>query len=192
MKKLIIILLISVTANSQNNETKKFRMSTEYGYYNSTFFLADNNGSYLSGSFGYKINEEFWLNLGLIKITSTGNFESTPLFLNTPSTYNSTIINPNFSKYWQISDDFTILGSIGGALIFERANDPKIIFAEQQFQGIEFENQGESFNFGLFFSTSLMYGVSDFIYFGINLKSYLPLYLDLESFMIGPSVEMRF
>lgn len=192
MNKLLIILLLSFSAFSQTDGPKKFRMSAEYGYYNSSFFLASDNGSYLSSSFGYKINDEFWLNLELIKVTSTGNFETSPIFINTPSMYNSTIINPNFSKYWEVGHKFSIAGSIGGALIFERANKPSVIFDNQQFDGVEFENQGESFNFGLFFSLSLMYSLTDFVYAGLNLKSYLPLYLELESFMVGPSIEIRF
>jgi hypothetical protein len=194
MNKPLIFLfcLLSLNVFSQIEETKKFRMSTEYGYFNSSFFLASNNGSYLSGSFGYKINEEFWLNLELIKITSTGNLEPSPLLINTPSSYNSTIINPNFSKYWSINEKITLSGSLGGALIFETANKASIISSNGQLQGIEFENQGEPFNFGLFFSFSVMYSLSDSIYAGLNFKSYLPMYLELESFLIGPSIEMRF
>lgn len=186
----LFFVVIPMFLFGQENTESKFRINVGYGFFNSTFYLADNNGDYLEAGFGYKINEDFWLNIDVVKISSTGNFESDPLFLNTPVSYSNTMIAPNFSKDWDLSNKLMFSASLGGALIFERVYSPYVNFTDNDFEGIAFSDEGE-FNIGLYGNLSLKYKIIDNLYLGVNLKSYLPMYLDIETFMIGASVEIR-
>ncbi|WP_314057891.1 hypothetical protein [Empedobacter brevis] len=191
MKHYVTLLLTTLSLLSYAQD-KNVRMSVEYGYFNSSFQPASEGGSYLSGSFGYKINKDFWLNIDLLKITAKGTFEASPLFLNNKTTYTNTIIAPNFSKDWKLSDKFVLTPSLGGALIFERAMVPEIQTNGNQLNGISFSNQAEAFNVGLYGNIALKYQLVDNLFIGANIKSYLPMNFEPDAFLAGVSLEMRF
>jgi hypothetical protein len=190
--KYCLFFLLTFSSLSAQDENFKFRTSFEYGYFHSSFFLASDGGSYLSGSFGYKINEDFWLSLDILKMSGAGAFEPDPLFINTPVNYVNTLLVPNFRKDWLLSNKITLAATIGGALIFERAYVPFLNFDDyNRFEGIEFSNEGDKFNIGLFGNILLKYEVSRSINLGINIKSYVAMYLEPEIIMVGPSIEIK-
>ncbi|MGV0751444.1 hypothetical protein [Empedobacter brevis] len=191
MKHYVTLILTTLSLLSYAQD-KNVRMGIEYGYFNSSFQPASEGGSYLSGSFGYKINKDFWLNVDLLKITAKGTFEASPLFLNNKTTYTNTIIAPNFSKDWKLSDKFVLTPSLGGALIFERAMVPEIQTNGNQLNGISFSNQAEAFNVGLYGNIALKYQLVDNLFIGANVKSYLPMNFEPDAFLTGASLEMRF
>jgi hypothetical protein len=185
-------LLLIFSSLSAQDENLKFRTSFEYGIFQSNFFLASGGGSYLSGSFGYKVNEDFWLSLDVIKMTGTGAFEPNPLFINTPVNYVNTMVVPNFRKDWRIISKTFFAATIGGALIFEKAYRPHVYFDDHiGFEGIEFLNQGDKFNIGLYGNFLINYEATRNINLGINIKSYVGMYLEPEMLMIGPSIEFK-
>lgn len=154
--------------------------------------MSSNGGVYISSGIGYKINKEFWLNLSLIKITASGEFEQNLLFVNNKTNYNSTIVVPNFSKDWKLSDKFLIAGAVGGALIFENVLVPFVTTdSSGNITGIDFINEGESFNLGLFGEIILKYEIIKNLNFSLNIKSFLPMNFEPESFMIGAGIEMK-
>jgi hypothetical protein len=190
--KYCVFFFLSFSSLFAQDENFRFRTSVEYGYFHSSFFLASEGGSYLSGSFGYKINEDFWLNLDVLKMSGIGAFEPDPVFINTPVNYVNTIVVPNFRKDWLLRNKLVLATTIGGALIFERAYIPFLNFDDNNnFEGIEFSNEGDKFNIGLFGNVLIKYEVSRSINFGINIKSYVAMYLEPEVIMIGPSIEIK-
>ena len=195
MKKLFTIIclhVILINLNAQQNEESKFRTYLDYGYFNSSFELASNGGSYISGGFGYKINKEFWLNLTVIKISGSGEFEQNPLFINNETNYNSTMIIPNFSKDWKLSNKFFIGGAIGGAFIFENVLVPSVNTDNSgNITGTDFINEGESFNLGLFGEIIIKYEIIQNLCLILNTKSFLPMNFEPESFMVGAGVEIK-
>ncbi len=58
MKHYVTLILTALPLLSYAQD-KNVRMGIEYGYFNSSFQPASEGGSYLSGSFGYKINNDF-------------------------------------------------------------------------------------------------------------------------------------
>lgn len=194
MKKIMLscFIIVFIDLNAQNNDEPKFKTFFDYGLFNSSFKLASNGGNYLSAGFGYKINKEFWLNLTFIKISATGEFEENLLFVNNPTNYNNTMIIPNFSKEWNISNKFSIDGAIGGALIFENVLVPNVRTENSNNTiGIGFTDEGGTFDIGLFGELSLKYEFYQNIKFVINSKSYIPLYLEPDSFMFGVGIEIK-
>lgn len=187
-----MLLIYSANLNAQDKTEAKFRTFFDVGYFNSSWFLASNGGNYLSAGFGYKINKEFFLNLTIIKISGTGKFEQSPLFFNNETTYNNTLVVPNFSKDWKIVNKFYVGGSIGLAFIFENVLSPSVQTDESNnIAGIYFENQGDPFALGLYGEFNIKYEVTKNILFSINTKSYVPLYLEIDNFMIGAGIEIK-
>ena len=187
-----MLFICSTTLKAQEKAEAKFRTFFDVGYFYSSWFLATNGGNYLSAGFGYKINKEFWLNLTIIKVTGTGEFEQSPFFINNKTIYNNTLIVPNFSKDWKISNKFYISGAIGAALIFENVQVPFVkIDSSNNFTGIYFENQGESFNIGLFGEIVMKYEIIENLNLTLNTKSFLPMNLEPDSFMIGAGIEIK-
>jgi hypothetical protein len=195
MKKIFIItsfLFLFTNLIAQNNDEPKFRTHFDYGFFQSSFKLASNGGNYLSAGFGYKINNEFWLNLSFIKISATGQFEQNPLFINNETNYYNTMIIPNFSKDWKISNKFWITGAIGGAFIFENVLVPSVTTDNaNNIIGIDFINEGESFNLGLFGEIVLKYEIIKNFNLSLNTKSFLPLNLEPDSYMLGAGIEIK-
>jgi hypothetical protein len=195
MKKIILLLcfmLVFENLTAQNIDEPKFRTFFDCGLFNSSFKLASNGGNYLSAGFGYKINSEFWLNLTFIKISASGEFEQNPLFINNETNYSNTMIVPNFSKEWKLSNRFSITGAIGGAFIFEKVLVPSArINNSNNIIGIEFINEGEPFNIALFGDFSIKYELNKNLNFNINTKSFLPLNLEPDSFLLGVGIEIK-
>lgn len=195
MKKILIItsfLFVFTKLNAQNNDEPKFRTYFDSGFFQSSFAGASDGGNYLSAGFGYKINNEFWLNLTLIKISASGSFGPIRLFINSETDYNSTLIIPNFSKDWKLINKFSISGVVGGALIFENALRPSIITdSSNRITGIELSNQGQPFNLGLFGEIIIKYEIINNLYLSINTKSFIPMYLEPESLLFGAGIEIK-
>ncbi len=185
-------MLVFENLTAQNIDEPKFRTFFDCGLFNSSFKLASNGGNYLSAGFGYKINSEFWLNLTFIKISASGEFEQNPLFINNETNYSNTMIVPNFSKEWKLSNRFSITGAIGGAFIFEKVLVPSArINNSNNIIGIEFINEGEPFNIALFGDFSIKYELNKNLNFNINTKSFLPLNLEPDSFLLGVGIEIK-
>lgn len=195
MKKIVIstvFLLTSLNQIAQNNEVPKFRTFFDAGFFQSTFKPASNDGNYLSGGFGYKINNEFWLNLTLIKISGTGEFEQNPFFLNNETNYNNTLIIPNFSKDWKLINDLYIGGALGCALIFEKVLIPTVIAVDQNdIIGIDFNNEGEPFNFGLYGELAIKYELIKNLNLSLYAKSFLPMNLTPDTLLLGVGIEIK-
>lgn len=195
MKKIILLLcfmLIFENLTAQNIDEPKFRTFFDCGLFNSSFKLASNGGNYLSAGFGYKINSEFWLNLTFIKISASGEFEQNPLFINNETNYHNTMVIPNFSKEWKLSNKFSFTGALGGALIFEKVLVPSVkTDASNNIIGVDFINEGEPFDLGLFGEISINYEPISNFYFSLNAKSYIPLYLEPDSYMIGFGIGIK-
>lgn len=195
MKKIILLLcfmLVFENLTAQNIDEPKFRTFFDCGLFNSSFKLASNGGNYLSAGFGYKINSEFWLNLTFIKISASGEFEQNPLFINSETNYNNTMIVPNFSKEWRLSNRFSITGAVGGAFIFEKVLVPSArTNNSNNIVGIEFINEGEPFNIALFGDFSIKYELNKNLNLNINTKSFLPLNLEPDSFLLGVGIEIK-
>lgn len=196
MKHIIKVLLFSTSLYAQNVDSESnslnFRTVFDFGYFGSTFEPASSGGNYLNAGFGYKINKEFWLNLNIIKISSKGFFESKPIFTNNITSYESTLFVPNFSKDWKIINKIYFGGSLGCAFMFERTLDPMITVNEfTQLPMVGFENRGESFNIALFLDLSINYQIHKQINFLLSAKTYAPLYLDIESILIGCGIEIK-
>jgi len=185
-------MLVFENLTAQNIDEPKFRTFFDCGLFNSSFKLASNGGNYLSAGFGYKINSEFWLNLTFIKISASGEFEQNPLFINNETNYSNTMIVPNFSKEWRLSNKFSFSGAIGGALIFEKVLVPSVITNNSNnIVGVEFTNQGESFNIGLFGDLNIKYEIIRNLSLFISAKSFLPLNLEPDSFLLGVGIEIK-
>jgi hypothetical protein len=195
MKKIFIItsfIIVFTNLNAQNNVEPKFKTQFDYGIFQSSFKLASNAGNYLSAGFGYKINSEFWLNLSFIKISASGEFEQNLLFVNNNTSYHNTMVIPNFSKEWKLSNKFSFTGAIGGALIFEKVLVPSVkTDASNNIIGVDFINEGEPFDLGLFGEISINYEPLSNFYFSLNAKSYIPLYLEPDSYMIGFGIGIK-
>lgn len=195
MKKIYILcgfLFIFNSIKAQETEEPKFRTFFDFGYYHSSYRLASNGGTYISAGFGYKINKEFWLNLNLIKISSSGADEPNSSFYNNQVAYNNTLVVPNFSKDWSITNKFSIGGALGVAIIFENVWVPFANFNNGRITSIESSNRGEPFDLGLYGELFLKYELRKNFNFVINTKSYIPLYLEPDSFMVGAGLEIKF
>ncbi len=188
--RIILLLFFANYAQAQDTKENVFRTSVEYGYFASSFFRAENGGDYLNTSFGYKINQDFWLNLDIIKISATGNPEFNPLRGDIVTNYSNTMFIPNFSKDWTISSKALFKTTLGGALYFEKAYEPSLFIQDSQLF-FEYINEVEEIGVGLFINLAFLYEVHKNIYIGLNIKSYVGLYLEPDSLMIGPSVEFR-
>lgn len=195
MRKTIFILgfLFATTQLiAESNEEPKFRTYFDFGLFQSSFFLAENGGDYLSAGFGYKINEEFWLNLTLIKITSSGYFENNPFFENTNTNYRNTMVIPNFSKEWNIIKKLSIGGTIGGAFIFESVIIPYVEPTDTEYNiSIFLSDQGDIFDLALFGEFFMKYEMTKNLFLILNAKSYIPMYMNPDSYMIGIGFEIK-
>lgn len=82
-------------------------------------------------------------------------------------------------------------GTLGGALIFEKALLPFIHYEENSIEGISFSNQVESFDIGLFAEIAFKYEVAPRLFLTAHAKSYVAMYLEPDSFMLGAGFEIR-
>lgn len=196
MKYVYFVLLLSTSLIAQNvdsnHQFSKYRAVMDLGYFGSSFQPASSGGNYLNAGFGYKINEEFWLNFNFIKISSKGTFDQSILFKNNITDYSNTLLIPNFSKDWNVFNKIYIGGSLGCAFMFEQTLYPSVIFDESlQLPTIVFENRGETFNIALFMDFSVKYQLQKQILFLVSAKTYAPMYLDIDSFLIGCGLEIK-
>ncbi len=187
----LLLLMLITTSVLFSQENTKFRNNIGYGYFDSKFEPASKGGQYLYGEFGYNLKKDFWLNLRLLQISSKGNFEKNHIFVSTTTNYASTMVIPNISKDLKLGKKFVFGGTLGGALIFERVYTPLLV-AGTNVESYEFANQGEEFNFGLFGEIYVKYKVLDKLFIGANATSYLPLHLELDDYMVGMSIELRY
>lgn len=186
---LLFYILFSSVSISQNLIEDKFRISFEYGYFGSNYFLAENGGDYLNTSFGYKINDDFWLSLDLIKLNATGNYESTTAGT-IENNFSMTMFIPNFSKDWRVSKKSFFKTTLGASFILEKAYVPFVSLANSEIN-LSYENFNNEFDLGLFVNIGYLYEVHQNLYLGINFKTYAAIYLNPDSLFIGPSIEFR-
>lgn len=195
MKTKITLALIFINLSllyAQESTESKFRTYFDAGVFRSNFAPANNGGSYVAGGFGYKINDAFWLNITVAKISATGTFESNPVFLNNQTNYNNTLVVPNFSKSWKVAPKLSLSGAIGGALLFEKTLVPSVTFdSANNFSGIDFTNEGEEFSVALFAEFMVQYEVIKNLLLTFSTKSYVPMYLEPDSIMYGLGAEIR-
>lgn len=196
MKKTLFLcslLFVGWSAFSQEQNGAKYRTSFDFGYYGSSYSYASKGGTYLSAGVGYKINEEFWLNLNIIKITASGSsYENLPFFSNNRVSYENLMIVPNFSKEWRLTDRLYINGALGGALFFEKSLIPNGEYnLSGELIGINIENDADSLDIALFGGIDFKFLLTSNIFLTFNLKSYVPMYLDPDSYMLGFGLEMK-
>lgn len=196
MKKILLLcsfLLVGLSAFSQEQKETKYKTSFDFGYFDSSLSNASKGGTYLSAGVGYKINEDFWLNLNIIKITASGSrYESLPIFLNNKISYENLMVVPNFSKEWQLTNKLYINGVLGGALFFEKSLIPNREHnATGEFIGISVENDAESIDIALFLGIEFKYELTSRIFLTLNMRSYVPIYLEPDSYMLGLGLEIK-
>lgn len=190
MRLILSLIIIALSSNIYSQE-KKFKMGIEYGYFNSTYDFASDKGDYLAANFGYKVNEYFWLNLDVIRISASGNFEKTAPFINSTTNYTNTIIAPNFSKDFKLSNKLILEPALGAALIFEKLIVPSVEYDNDTPVGIKLSNEGDDFNLGLYGNVALKYAIINDFYIGLNVKTFIPIHLDPE-FLAGISLGVKF
>jgi hypothetical protein len=154
--------------------------------YKSSYIFANNPSIYLQTSFGKKINNDFWLSLDLIKVNARGEFESN-IFVDRTSSYNAFIVIPNFTKDFEFKS-FCFSPSLGLLLIHESAKFPDLSGNSES--PLTIRNQKEN-TFGLYLNLVLKKELNKNLILGLNVKSYVIINLEIETFMIGPSVEIR-
>lgn len=163
-----------------------YRISNEFGYYKSDYFLANKPSYYLQTSFGKKINEDFWLNIDMIKVNANGEFENN-LFLDKTSTYNAFMIIPNFTKDFSFKH-FNFSPSLGLLLIHESTKIP--YFTTNNSYPLTIRNEKNN-SLGLYLNLGLKKNLYKNIIVGVNIKSYVLMNLEIETLMIGPSIEIK-
>lgn len=196
MKKLFIVtffLILSLSVFAQEQNEAKYRTTLDFGYFSSSYSHASKGGTYLSAGVGYKINKEFWLNLNIIKITASGKrFEDLPFFYNNKVSYENLMIVPNFSKEWQLTNKFYLNGILGGALFFEKS---LITYGDYNSNGdligFSTENDADSLDLALLVGVDFKYELTQNIFLTFNLKSYIAMYLEPDSYMLGFGLEMK-
>lgn len=196
MRKYFIVtffLILSLSGFAQEQNESKYRTTLDFGYFGSSYSHASKGGTYLSAGFGYKINEEFWLNLNIIKVTASGErYESLPFFYDNKVSYENLMIVPNFSKEWQLTNKFYLNGILGGALLFEKSliTNGEYNYNEELI-GFSTENDAESIDLALLVGVDFKYELTQNIFLTLSLKSYVATYLEPDSYMLGLGVEMK-
>lgn len=190
--KIIFFILITGIFHpifGQVEAEKKIRVFIDVGYFDSSFYPAQNGGNYLSGGLGFKVNKDFWLNLSFLKGTSEGNFEQNPFFLNNKMSYNLTLLAPNFSKDWRLSKSIFFATGLGVAVGYETSYEPFAIYdSSNNFSGFEFLNVGE-FILGLFTELNFKFKITPNIDLLISGKTNIPIYMSPENIMLGIGVD---
>lgn len=171
-----------------------YRVQFASGFYKSSYVEGNQPGLYLHGGFGFKLNRNFWLNLDIIHSEARGGLEIYPL-TNSTSNVTNWYFMPNFTKDFFIGRKSSISPMLG--FFFNREYTSRLEYDTEYnenydpvLSNLRMSDEG-TFTAGLFFGLSYNYEITSDLYIGVEAYSYSKLHLTIESFMVGPKVELR-
>ena len=198
LSAILICYAFNVSAQEKNSISEisgdNFRVQFAYGLYKSSYVEGDKPGTYLHSGFGFKMNKNFWLNLDIIHSEARGGLEIYPL-LNSTSNVTNWYFMPNFTKDFKIKRKSIIKPMLGFFLnreytsrlgyetVYDQNNNPYLADLAMSDEA--------TYTAGIMFGLSFNYEVNKNLFLGIEAYSYTKLYLTIESFMVGPKVEIR-
>lgn len=194
----ITFFSLNVSAQGQNNNLNtqgdNYRVQFAYGLYKSSYVEGNEPGTYLHGGFGFKLNQNFWLNVDIIHSEARGGMEIYPL-LNSNSNVTNWYFMPNFTKDFKIGGKSLITPMLGFFLnreytsrleyetLYDQENNPYLADLAMSDEA--------TYTAGIMFGLSFNYEVTKNLFLGLEAYSYTKLHLNIESFMVGPKVEIR-
>ncbi|MGM0635511.1 MAG: hypothetical protein ACQESK_05565 [Bacteroidota bacterium] len=196
IKKIFLICFLAVTiCNAQNdskNEEPSYRLNSSFGLSFSSDWIINKPSLFVKTGFGFKMNEHFWLNADIFGMRygsdRYGGFNETH--------YTNWTFAPNISKDFNIGKKFKIVGFIGLFVAYEnvssedfRDGQPNDITGETP--RIKYFYETNTVDVGAILGMKLLYEVKENLLVGIDFTSYAYLYLYLDNFLLGPSIEFR-
>ncbi|MFD2601565.1 hypothetical protein [Flavobacterium suzhouense] len=190
----LLLLFISAFCFSQQDTTlnHKYRIYFDTGLYKTSYRYADKPGMFLQAGTGLKLNKYFWFNFDIIHYESKGDYENN-LFSTTTTATSGWMFMPNFSKDFIFSQKHHLTASLGFFYLREYSSRPEFVSytdGTQTYIDLYMSNQKVD-DFGLFLSAAYKYKLNKNVFIGLQLSSYVQLYISPEAFMIGPSLEFR-
>lgn len=201
-KKILFTLLIAFTYNisaqgqnvDEESRNDNYRILFSSGLYKSSYVEGDKPGMYLHGGFGFKMNENFWLNIDIIHSEARGGYEIYPL-LNSNSNVTNWYFMPNFTMDFDLGQKHRISPLLG--FFLNREYTSRLTYEteyDQNYNPVLTDlrmSDEATYTAGLFAGFSYNYEITDNLYIGIEAYTYTKLHLTIESFMVGPKVELR-
>lgn len=180
-----VIFIVSVSQAYCQEKNPRFSLKTELGLFKSSYSLGDKASIYLQTGFGYQLPKNFWINLDVATTSTTGTYESKH-FSDKTSSYSNFMIIPTISKDFG-RKNLLFSPSLGLLYIHERVEHPTLKTPLSPSMLKETDH-----SLGIYVNIAFKQRLMDHLFVGINAKSYVLTYLDIESFMIGPSLTVNF
>lgn len=156
--------------------------------------MGDKPGMFLQAGAGMKLNKHFWLNFDILHYEAKGNDPDAAYYYSTTDTsITGWMFMPNFSKDFIFSKKHQITATLGFFLLLENEIGPGYTtYVEGDTEYVNFYmDEYSEIDLGLFLSAAYKYRLNQNILIGLQVSSYVQLYLTPEAFMIGPSLEFR-
>ncbi len=181
-RQLLFLFSVMSAAIAAQEEQKPFKVSGEIGYSKSSYHKGNQGTYYLQTGLGKAIGKKnLWLNLDLI----TSNAR------NTANDSNQTfLIVPNVSKDYPLGK-WVLTPSLGVAGIFESTKYLAAQYTSSTTPPVYSIDNDKEFAFGAYANLALKTRVGKNVYLGINAKTYYQLWIGIETFMLGSSVEIK-
>ena len=105
--------------------------------------------------------------------------------------YVAETLDSAFAQTYQNYEIIVINDCSPDTVEFEKVLEPSVRTENSNITGIELIYQGDTFALGLFGEVIVKYEVIKNLYLSINTKTYVPLYLEPDSYMIGFGIEVK-
>ncbi len=198
MKKIILLLSFLFFTLIYSQEEKAFkdfdyRLNGSFGMSFSSDWIINKPLLYVKTGFGFKFNKDFWFNTDVFTMRYASDRYGGSL-----DYYTDWTLAPNVSKDFNLSKKLKLVGSAGIFVTYETFSDEfDETFVRQDVDGTEetfirrFYKESSRIDVGAIVGIKLLYAVKENLLVGLDFTGYAYLYLFLDNFLLGPTIEFR-
>lgn len=183
------------TASNYAQEEKIFkdfdyRLNGSFGISFSSDWIINKPSLYVKTGFGFKMNENFWLNTDVF-----GMRYASDRYGGSETHYTNWTLAPNVSKDFNLNKKLKLVGSVGVFGSYETYSDYYTETASNDLTGEIwsrkiFIEEGR-IDIGAIVGVKLLYAIKENLLVGLDFTGYSYLYLFLDNFLLGPTIEFR-
>lgn len=183
---LVIITCCYANMYAQNNTNEsKLKSNIQLGYYGADWYKFSKEGKFIEVGVGYKINEDFWLNLNINYSEGKGPNEPYLNLGDNPNKSKQFTIVPTISKYFNLTKRLDISGKVGTYVSFQD-------YYNYEFSGVIKHTHNTNIVVGAIVGADLDYKITKNLSVGIMSSFVFELSYGYSGLYVGPKVEWMF
>lgn len=180
---ILLFFLCSIKNLNAQSFENKLKANLQLGYYGADWYKFSKEGKFIEANIGYKINQEFWLNIHINYSEGKGLKDPHLNIGYIPNKSSQFTISPIISKYFNLTDDLYISGKVGPYISFQD-------YYDYEFSEVAKYNKITNTVVGAMIGADLDYKITKNLSIGIMSSFSFELSYGYSGLYIGPKVEM--